>query len=54
MNGVNIRANYSLMSYGNIAEQSDLDGLIFYPSSNQLSQYVNGSCYTIDGLISST
>ena len=49
MNSVDIDKILPHIPYGNIADLSDLDGLILYLASNEASRYVTGSCFTIDG-----
>jgi hypothetical protein len=49
MNGPDIGHITPLIPYGDIAEPSDLDGLILYLASNSASKYVTGSNFTIDG-----
>lgn len=49
MNGPDLEQIISLIPYGDIAEPSDLDGLILYLASNNASKYVTGACLTIDG-----
>lgn len=49
MNGPNVNDVIEHIPCGNIAEPADMDGLILYLSSNNASNYVTGSCFTIDG-----
>jgi len=42
------RSSVDKVPSGDIAEPSDLDGLILYLASNDASHYVTGSCFTID------
>jgi NAD(P)-dependent dehydrogenase (short-subunit alcohol dehydrogenase family) len=49
MNGPDLEQIISLIPYGDIAEPTDLDGLILYLASNKASKYVTGSTFTIDG-----
>ncbi|AIL13503.1 3-ketoacyl-(acyl-carrier-protein) reductase [Candidatus Paracaedimonas acanthamoebae] len=49
MNGPDIEQIIPLIPYGDIAQSSDLDGLILYLASNEASRYVTGSTFTIDG-----
>ncbi len=49
MNGPDIEQIIPLIPYGDIAEPSDLDGLILYLASNNASKYVTGASFTIDG-----
>lgn len=49
MNGPDLEQIIPLIPYGDIAEPSDLDGLILYLASNNASKYVTGVCLTIDG-----
>lgn len=49
MNGPDLEQIIPLIPYGDIAETSDLDGLILYLASNSASKYVTGSTFTIDG-----
>ncbi|MFQ3307728.1 MAG: NAD(P)-dependent dehydrogenase (short-subunit alcohol dehydrogenase family) [Candidatus Midichloriaceae bacterium] len=49
MNGPDIDRVISCIPYGDIANPSDMDGLVLYLSSNKASRYVTGSCFTIDG-----
>jgi NAD(P)-dependent dehydrogenase (short-subunit alcohol dehydrogenase family) len=49
MNGPDVEQIIPLIPYGDIAEPSDLDGMIIYLASNNASKYVTGACLTIDG-----
>ena len=49
MNGPDVEQIIPLIPYGDIAEPSDLDGMILYLASNNASKYVTGSTFTIDG-----
>jgi len=49
MNGPDVEQIIPLIPYGDIAEASDLDGLILYLASNDASKYVTESTFTIDG-----
>lgn len=49
MNGTDLEQIIPLIPYGDIAEPTDLDGLMLYLASNNASKYVTGACLTIDG-----
>ena len=49
MNGPDLEQIIPMIPYGDIAEPSDLDGLILYLASNNASKYVTSSTFTIDG-----
>jgi NAD(P)-dependent dehydrogenase (short-subunit alcohol dehydrogenase family) len=49
MNGPDVEQIIPLIPYGDIAEPSDLDGMILYLASNNASKYITGSTFTIDG-----
>lgn len=49
MNGPDLEQIIPLIPYGDIAEPTDLDGLILYLASNNASKYVTGTTFTIDG-----
>lgn len=49
MNGSDLEQIIPLIPYGDIAEPTDLDGLMLYLASNNASKYVTGACLTIDG-----
>jgi len=52
MNGPGVDQIISHIPYGDIADPTDMDGLIMCLSSNEASGYVTGSYFTIDGGIS--
>ncbi len=52
MNGPDVDQIIRHIPYGDIANPTDMDGLIMYLSSNEASRYVTGACFTIDGGIS--
>ena len=52
MNGPDVEQIIPFIPYEDIAEPSDLDGIILYLASNHASKYVTGSTFTIDGGIS--
>ncbi len=49
MNTPDIHKVIPHIPYGDIAEPSDMDGLMLYLASNKASAYVTGACFTIDG-----
>lgn len=52
MNGPNIDKHIEYIPTGDIADPTDLDGLILYLASNEASRYVTGASFTVDGGIS--
>ena len=52
MNGPDVKHIIPFIPYGDIAEPSDLNGMILYLASNHASKYVTGSTFTVDGGIS--
>ncbi|HJN37506.1 MAG TPA: hypothetical protein QF353_01865 [Gammaproteobacteria bacterium] len=42
----------SRISYGVMADSSDMNGLVLYVSSNEIDSYVTGSCVAFDDGIS--
>lgn len=52
MSGTDVEQIIPLIPYKDIGEPTDLDGAILFLASNQMSRYVTGSTFTIDGGIS--